>query len=115
VNRNENYQYPNAGYGAAQTATTTGYAQVQDAMPVQQPRFESAADRLANLPDQVAKAVHRLRGLADRYGGSVPEAVTKGEASGPVTSLAARFEASTSALDQLLGQLHAQIDRLERF
>lgn len=99
----------NVGTGFAQA----GYSQQID-VPAQ-PRFEAVADHLANLPSIAMRAIDRLRLLADRYGGAIPEPISKAEARGVPNSLSAKFEQSTTDLDLLLGQIHAQIDRLERF
>jgi len=114
---NDYRQYPTstAVYTGEKTAyATSGYAQVDAPTPAQ-PRFELLADRLANLPDVAHKAISRLRAIADRYGGTMPEAVGKSDGHVEPNSLAARLDQSVMTLDNLLGQIHAQIDRLERF
>jgi len=105
-----NYEIPSKYVGGL----TGGYPSLAD-VPVQQPRFENIADRLANMPDGLAKAVHRIRQIADRYGGSTPEANSKDGATANPSNLVGRLEMATTNLDILIGNLHAQIDRLERF
>lgn len=106
-------------YGAGQAsggAGGAGYAVDHVAMPAQQPRFEGIAESYANIPNDLYKAVMRLRALADRYGGPQPEAVSKsGGIAGEPSSLVARMEANAGAIRDLCAQLHAQLDRLERF
>lgn len=111
--------YGSTGVAAGNTLAGAGknaapYTNLEPAAPPQ-PRFEAVADHLANLPTMAARAVDRLRSLGDRYGGSIPEPISKAEARGVPNSLSARFEQSTTDLDLLLGQIHAQLDRLERF
>lgn len=90
-------------------------AYINKAQPPQ-PRFEQISDKLGNLPNAFNEAVKRIRNVADRFGGSIPEAVAGGQTSSPVpTSLASRLEASADDLEFLLNKLNEQIDRLERF
>lgn len=101
-------QYVGQGAGYA----TSGYIQE---VPQTQPRFDSLADGFERLAPEAAKVLHRLRLLADRYGGPTPEAVGKGGENSSKTSVIARLEFSHSELEGLLAQINGQIDRLERF
>lgn len=80
-----------------------------------QPRFETIADSLSSTAADIRNAIDRTRSIADRYGGPVPEPISKDNNPETPNSLVARMENSVGLLTVLLGQLHAQIDRLERF
>lgn len=95
-----------------QTAQSNAFP---EAPPPNAPRFDLLASAFANMPANLAKAMYRIRSLADRYGGSTPEAVGKESGSAEPNSVVARMEQSASQLESLINQLHAQIDRLERF
>lgn len=98
--------------GTGVAYATSGYAQ-SEAPP--RPRLDILCERLDALPKVAGTALDRARRMADRLGGSVPTPVEKGDAIPTGGSVAASLENSIQLLDNLLGKIHSELDRLERF
>jgi hypothetical protein len=97
------------GYGSGTAGST------QPCDPPPRPRLDLLCERLENLPKVAGGALERVQRMADRLGGPVPTPVEKEGGVATGGSVAANLENSITLLDNLLGKLHAQLDRLERF
>lgn len=82
--------------------------------PPQPTRFSTCAGRLDAQVSHYSGLIDRVCRVADRLGGSVPEAVAKDmTAPGRGGSIAGHLEGSLDDLDVMCGRLSAILERLE--
>lgn len=98
-------------FGAAQPGILISNNNILVPQPT---RFASCAERLEAQVSALNELTTRANRVADRLGGSVPEAVAKdGTVLGRGSSIAHHLEESLNDLDVMSGRLSAILERLE--